>query len=328
MKNIRYIAAILLILVMALAFSACADDDVLPAPTYYDVTFDTQGGSIVRAMKVVEGNLISRPKDPSRDGYVFVGWKCNNTDWDFENDKVNSDLTLKAVWLSAESFYSVSKLGDTDTCVITELNRYAEKLQIPEMIRGYEVVAIGDGVFKDVTNDSVKQIILPPTVTSVGKDAFNGCGGVDIVIEGMLTEIGERAFFGCDGLSAVSFGEGLETIPFEAFGGCSSLLEIRLPASLVTVGENAFAECGALTSVMMHSEVRAVEDGAFRFCEALAAVYFYGTPEEFAAIDIVNNGNGTLTDANLCIYSAERPDTDGGYDKWYIDRNGKVKIWK
>lgn len=330
MIRIKYIVAVLVSLLMLCTLLACSDDaDVgTPEVTYYNVSFDTQGGSDLPDMRVMEGRGVTRPVDPVREGYVFDGWRLGNTAWNFSVDKVNSDITLVAVWVSADSIFGIERIGETDTCAITALKRESERISVPTVINGYTVTAIGDGVFKDLSSDTVKAIILPETVTSVGEHAFEGSAGISITVGGALTMIGENAFFGCDRLSAVSLGEGLEEIPFGAFSGCISLSEIRLPATLKTVCENAFEECEALVSVMMHASTESVEDSAFRFCDKLAVVYFYGTPEQFMAIEVAGNGNDTLKDANLCIYSAEKPETDGGYDAWYLDEKGKVKLWK
>ena len=328
MIKLRYILALVLALLSVCALAACVDSGTqIPEVNYFNVTFDSQGGSSVRQMKVQEGALASRPKDPTREGYVFDGWKLGNQKWNFDVDTVKSDITLSAVWISAESIYSTAKIGDTDTCMITEIKRLSEKIQVPSVINGYEVVAVGNDVFRGMLSDEVKEIILPDTVTSVGDYAFYECIGVKITVQGALTRVGEFAFGGCDALGAITLGEGLEEISFGAFSGCTALREIRLPASVTTVCENAFEECEALETVMLYASTVSVEDCAFRFCENIAAIYFYGTPEEFDAIDVVKNGNGAILDARLYIYSENKPQNDGDIRYWYLDENGKVRLW-
>ena len=41
----------------------------------YTVTFDSRGGTSVDPVVVIEGNLIARPADPTRDGCIFTGWR-------------------------------------------------------------------------------------------------------------------------------------------------------------------------------------------------------------------------------------------------------------
>ena len=323
----RYILAIALALLALCGIVACKNDEPVPQVNYFSVTFDSQGGSAVRQIKVQEGAFANRPADPKREGYVFDGWKLGNRKWNFETDKVTSDITLSASWISAESIYSTAKIGDTDTCMITEIKRKSEKIQIPSVINGYEVAAIGDNVFREMSSENVKEIVLPNTVTSVGNYSFYECRGIKITVQGALTSIGEFAFGNCDKLSGVTLGEGLTEISFGAFSGCTALAEIRLPASLLTVCENAFEECAALTAVMMHASTQRIEDSAFRFCDKLTTVYFYGTYEDFDAIDIATGGNGKIVDAKLYLYSAEKPQDSDTARYWYLDEKGKVRLW-
>ena len=324
----KYILALALAVLALCGLAACKEDQPLPQIQYFNVSFDSQGGSAVRQIRVQEGALANRPADPTREGYVFDGWKLGNRKWDFETDKVTADITLSATWISAESIYAISKIGDTDTCMITDIKRKSAKLQIPEVINGYKVVAIGDGVFRGTLASDVSEIILPGTVTSIGSYAFYECRGIRITVKGALTYVGEFAFGDCDGLTSLNFGEGLTEIPFGAFSGCTALREIRLPASLLTVCENAFEECAALTTVMMYASTKSIEDCAFRFCDNLKAVYFYGTNEDFDAIEIVKNGNGGILDADLYLYSATKPQENGDNAQyWYLDEKGKVRLW-
>lgn len=43
-------------------------------PVTYTVTFNTNGGSEVKAQTIVSGQKVSKPSDPTRADYVFDGW--------------------------------------------------------------------------------------------------------------------------------------------------------------------------------------------------------------------------------------------------------------
>ncbi|MGM9645891.1 MAG: flavodoxin [Eubacteriales bacterium] len=67
--------------------------------TYYTVTFDSRGGSAVESQSIREGNLVARPQTPTKSGYSLTGWfKQDDTEWNFNTDKVNSNITLYAGW--------------------------------------------------------------------------------------------------------------------------------------------------------------------------------------------------------------------------------------
>ena len=68
----------------------------------YNVTFDSNGGSAVSAAKTV-GGKVTKPADPTRSGYKFMGWykQGSSTAWNF-GDKVTADITLVATWEAIE----------------------------------------------------------------------------------------------------------------------------------------------------------------------------------------------------------------------------------
>ena len=63
----------------------------------YKINFETEGGSSVAAIEIEEGQIPKKPKDPTRDGYVFVGWMLGDELYDFTTT-VDGDVTLKAIW--------------------------------------------------------------------------------------------------------------------------------------------------------------------------------------------------------------------------------------
>ena len=65
------------------------------------VTFDSQGGSKVASQTVDFHDYATEPADPTRAGYVFVGWysqASGGTPWDFDEDYVMDPMTLYAHW--------------------------------------------------------------------------------------------------------------------------------------------------------------------------------------------------------------------------------------
>jgi uncharacterized repeat protein (TIGR02543 family) len=55
-------------------FYARWQEDSLPPPVQYTITFDSHGGSAVPSVTANEGTAVSKPDDPAWDGYVFTGW--------------------------------------------------------------------------------------------------------------------------------------------------------------------------------------------------------------------------------------------------------------
>lgn len=66
----------------------------------YQITFDSNGGSEVASVTVRENDKITRPDDPTRQGYVFEGWYYNDELYDFET-RVKQDMVLQARWMQS-----------------------------------------------------------------------------------------------------------------------------------------------------------------------------------------------------------------------------------
>ena len=67
----------------------------------YTVTFDANGCEDPAPLTLEKSGKITQPENIERDGYVLQGWYSDTamtTPWDFEKDKVESDLTLYALW--------------------------------------------------------------------------------------------------------------------------------------------------------------------------------------------------------------------------------------
>ena len=66
------------------------------------VKFETGCKMKIKEQKVRKGGYAERPAEPTRMGRVFAGWyydaECTER-WDFENDKVEDNMTLYAKWI-------------------------------------------------------------------------------------------------------------------------------------------------------------------------------------------------------------------------------------
>lgn len=67
----------------------------------YNVSFESNGGSTLETLSVLNGKSFAQPNDPVRDGFVFVGWYVDSefkAPFAFQADPVTSDITLYARW--------------------------------------------------------------------------------------------------------------------------------------------------------------------------------------------------------------------------------------
>ena len=66
------------------------------------VQFETNCKMKIKEQRVKKGGYVERPAEPTREGRTFAGWFYDDEyteRWDFENDKVEDDMTLYARWI-------------------------------------------------------------------------------------------------------------------------------------------------------------------------------------------------------------------------------------
>ena len=87
--------------------------------------------------------------------------------------------------------------------------------------------------------------------------------------------------------------------------GCSSLTGITIPDSVTSIEYGAFYNCSSLTSIVIPDSVTSIRGEAFHGCDNLTTVYYTGTEEEWAAIEI-GTWNDVLSRADIiCNYTGE-----------------------
>lgn len=102
----------------------------------YKVQFDLNGGTsevTVEAQTIKEGGLVTKPNDPLKEGYSFVGWTSTDgeTLWDFLVDTVKENMTLTARWTLQELKITFETLGGLPVPE-EQIVLYGEKVIEPE----------------------------------------------------------------------------------------------------------------------------------------------------------------------------------------------------
>ena len=116
---------------------------------------------------------------------------------------------------------------------------------------------------------SLKSIIIPDSVTSIGDGAFSECHSLkSINIPDSVTRIGYSAFKSCGGLTSISIPPSVTTIEDGTFLGCHSLRNINIPDTVTRIGRSAFEDCDSLTSINIPPSVTTIEDGTFLGCHS------------------------------------------------------------
>ena len=187
--------------------------------------------------------------------------------------------------------YQYYPLSDKTWAIAVGNNRLLKKLTVPKWYQGRMVTQIIDSGFKDCT--SLKEISIPDSVASIGRNAFSGCSALSsiaipegitsiedhtfsgcsalesIVIPDSVTSIGRSAFENCTSLTSIVISDGVTTIENLAFEGCTSLTSIVIPDGVTTIGNSAFEECTSLTNIVIPNGVTEIGDCTFWGCKNL-----------------------------------------------------------
>ncbi len=95
----------------------------------YTVGFNSNGGSVVSSQSIDEGEMVTNPEEPTREGYVFSGWYNNTltTAYDFTTP-VTSNFTLYAKWTA---IYTVTFESNGGSVVSTQTVQYGGQAEAP-----------------------------------------------------------------------------------------------------------------------------------------------------------------------------------------------------
>lgn len=156
----------------------------------------------------------------------------------------------------------------------------ANKTPITKLVIEEGTTSIGESAFEhlgyDYTNHvytAVGTLHIPDSVTIIGKDAFQSCGGFSALELGSGVKVIEEGAFGfCRGFSnSLVFPSGLESIGKFAFNGCNSFTgSLNIPNTTSYIGVGAFNKCEGFTGdLIIPDKVTCIKFEAFAYCSGL-----------------------------------------------------------
>lgn len=145
-----------------------------------------------------------------------------------------------------------------------------EETVIPDEFNGLPVTVICRGALR--SNEKVKTVVIPDTVTTIEDLAFMGSNIEKIDIPDSVTSIGVRAFSGCVKLETVKIGKSVKSIGEEAFDSCDHLKTVSIDGPLTDAGEFCFSFCSELETVNLSDNVKCISEFMFACCENLRSI--------------------------------------------------------
>ena len=119
----------------------------------------------------------------------------------------------------------------------------------------------------------IKEVVIRPGVTSIGRWAFSSCDNLtNVIISNSVLSVGNYAFAYCNGLHNITIPDSVTTIGSSVFSSCDSLCSVTIPNSVTTIGSYAFNDCRMLANIAIPSSVETIGMRAFFGCERLATV--------------------------------------------------------
>ena len=132
--------------------------------------------------------------------------------------------------------------------------------------------AIGGSAFSNCP--SLQTIVLPSTLYSINKKAFEGSGPKTVTIPAGLTDW-DYAFQNCTYLETVTMAEGVTEIPSGAFQNCTSLKTVNLSKTVLEIGMSAFSGCTSLADIELHDSLAEIGMRAFANCTSIKSLVIY-----------------------------------------------------
>lgn len=200
-----------------------------------------------------------------------------------------ASLFLPALAACEKTMAPTYVLSEDETYyILQDIGTGAADIVIPSTYGGLPVRVIGEEAFSealDAARVRLVSVVIPDSVTALGKAAFRDCTGLaDVSIGQGVTRIEDSTFFYCTSLESVKLPAGVTHIGDFALAGCTGLKSIEIPGCVTNIGYCAFYHCTALQEIRIPAGVTYIGEGAFDGCYALEKIVFAGTQSQWTAL--------------------------------------------
>jgi hypothetical protein len=180
-------------------------------------------------------------------------------------------------------------------CRIAFANRNANPLYFAEhlLVMGTRVTSLNIPMGTETINDyafsyavGIKDITIPTTLTSIGKDAFEGCDNIgEVRISSIKAwcsiefanewanplSLAHNLYLNGEAVNDVEISGVTKIFPY-TFINCDTITSFKSDNTLENIGKDAFRNCSALATVSLGAGVPSIDKQAFMNCKKLASI--------------------------------------------------------
>ena len=241
------------------------------------------GDSAFSGCKAIEGELVIPENLEFIGNGAFSGCSgITKVVWNNENCKVGTEGTAEDGTEKFAYASLVSGMSGLETIEVAAgirsiqsrlFSRGGSEGSVKTLILPDSLESIGDGAFMGCALSGT--VTLPEKVNCIPAYCFTGCSYLnDISIHSGVERIEDGAFSSCSNLSAVNLPEGLKSVGERVFNECYSLKTVKLPDSLESLGAYVFRNCDRLTSAELPASITALPEGCFFGCASIEKVSY------------------------------------------------------
>ena len=169
MEKLNY-KIILILFIFLFVLTGCKkNNENIQQENICSVTFDVGNETLNYIVQVEKGDKVTKPKNPIRNGYQFIGWYCQDELWSFIGYFVTEDIILTAKWEIIEYSIEYENLENSTNPNPCSYNVENNEITLKEPIRkGYKFLGwyyqdelynnIDCSIAKDITSVSLSTL--------------------------------------------------------------------------------------------------------------------------------------------------------------------------